>query len=158
MLAFHNDAGLKDFVLAELARHREAERLLQGHGYWEDGKGCAVGCTLEAVRVRAVLADEIKHLTDIPKNVVLTLARDLETIVAQRMKKTREAAAQRCVSAAGRALWRPRNTPLQGRLANALTGARIRASDRAMLCRRHVKIRDDARVSRTARRVRRTRP
>jgi uncharacterized protein (DUF2336 family) len=35
-----------------------------------------------AVRVRAVLAEEIKHLTGIPKNVVLALARDLETIVA----------------------------------------------------------------------------
>ena len=35
-----------------------------------------------AVRVRAALAEEIKHLTNIPKDVVLTLARDLEQIVA----------------------------------------------------------------------------
>jgi uncharacterized protein (DUF2336 family) len=35
-----------------------------------------------AVRVRAALAEEIKHLTNIPKDVVLALARDLETIVA----------------------------------------------------------------------------
>jgi uncharacterized protein (DUF2336 family) len=35
-----------------------------------------------AVRVRAILADEIKHLTNVPKNVVLTLAQDLEQVVA----------------------------------------------------------------------------
>jgi uncharacterized protein (DUF2336 family) len=35
-----------------------------------------------AVRVRAALAEEIKHLTNIPKDVVLALARDLEQIVA----------------------------------------------------------------------------
>jgi uncharacterized protein (DUF2336 family) len=35
-----------------------------------------------AVRVRAVLAEEIKHLTNIPKDVVIALARDLEHVVA----------------------------------------------------------------------------
>ncbi len=35
-----------------------------------------------AVRVRAILADEIKHLANVPKQVVLTLAHDLEQIVA----------------------------------------------------------------------------
>ena len=35
-----------------------------------------------AARVRAVLADEIKHLTTVPKDVVLALARDLDHIVA----------------------------------------------------------------------------
>jgi len=35
-----------------------------------------------AVRVRAVLAEEIKHLTNIPKDVVVALARDLEHVVA----------------------------------------------------------------------------
>jgi uncharacterized protein (DUF2336 family) len=35
-----------------------------------------------AVRVRAALSEEIKHLTNIPRNVVLALAGDLEKIVA----------------------------------------------------------------------------
>jgi uncharacterized protein (DUF2336 family) len=35
-----------------------------------------------AVRVRAILADEIKHLVNVPKQVVLTLAHDLEQIVS----------------------------------------------------------------------------
>ncbi len=51
MQAFHDDPELKNFVLGQLAQHREADRLVKGH-YWERGKGCAVGCTLEAVRLR----------------------------------------------------------------------------------------------------------
>ena len=35
-----------------------------------------------AARVRAVLAEEIKHLANVPRDVVLALARDLEHIVA----------------------------------------------------------------------------
>jgi uncharacterized protein (DUF2336 family) len=35
-----------------------------------------------AVRVRAILAEEIKHLVHVPKNVVLALAHDLEQVVA----------------------------------------------------------------------------
>ena len=38
--------------------------------------------TDSAVRVRAILAQEIKHLHNVPRDVVLTLARDVETIVA----------------------------------------------------------------------------
>jgi uncharacterized protein (DUF2336 family) len=38
--------------------------------------------TDSAVRVRAALAEEIKHLTNVPKDIILALARDVETIVA----------------------------------------------------------------------------
>ena len=38
--------------------------------------------TDSAVRVRAILAEEIKHLSNVPKDVVLALARDVETIVS----------------------------------------------------------------------------
>src|SRR5690349_7382454 len=58
MQAFNNDDGLKRFVLDQLAAHREADRLVKGT-YWEDGKGCAVGCTLEAVRLRC--GKKIEH-------------------------------------------------------------------------------------------------
>ena len=49
LIAFNGKPELKAFLLDQLAKHRAAERLLQGHGYWKGGKGCAVGCTLEAV-------------------------------------------------------------------------------------------------------------
>jgi hypothetical protein len=45
MLAYHNDPALKDKLLANLAAHAQADELIQGQ-YWEDGKGCAVACTL----------------------------------------------------------------------------------------------------------------
>jgi hypothetical protein len=49
MFAFHNDAGMKSTILAGLATHRAADEIVQGR-YWENGKGCAVGCTLESIR------------------------------------------------------------------------------------------------------------
>jgi len=50
MRAYHNDPALKARLLAEMAGHREADRLVQGV-YFEqtngDWKGCAVGCLLQ---------------------------------------------------------------------------------------------------------------
>ena len=46
MQAFHNDQAIKDKYLARVIAHREADNIIRGTG-WEDGKGCAVGCTLE---------------------------------------------------------------------------------------------------------------
>jgi hypothetical protein len=45
LIAYHNDAAIKTAIMAQLARHREADELVKGQ-YWEDGKGCAIGCTL----------------------------------------------------------------------------------------------------------------
>ena len=45
MLAYHNDPSIKAKLLAALEDHATNDRLLKGH-YWENGKGCAVGCTL----------------------------------------------------------------------------------------------------------------
>ena len=47
MLAYHNDPAIKAKYLTRVQAHRAADSLIQGTG-WEDGKGCAVGCTLEA--------------------------------------------------------------------------------------------------------------
>lgn len=47
MLAFHGDQAIKDKYIARVKAHREADRLIRGQG-WENGRGCAVGCTLEA--------------------------------------------------------------------------------------------------------------
>lgn len=48
MLAYHSDEKLKQSVLAQMRAHREADTLVQGHGYWKDGKGCAVGCLIHS--------------------------------------------------------------------------------------------------------------
>lgn len=47
MKAYHGDHALKAQVMKELAEHREADRLVKGQ-YWEDGKGCAVGCLVKS--------------------------------------------------------------------------------------------------------------
>jgi hypothetical protein len=46
--AYHNDLKLKERVLLKMDAHRKADELVQGYGYWEDGKGCAIGCLIES--------------------------------------------------------------------------------------------------------------
>jgi hypothetical protein len=50
MLAYHNDPAIKSKLLADLQAHADADRLVKGQ-YWENGKGCAVGCTLHSLGV-----------------------------------------------------------------------------------------------------------
>jgi hypothetical protein len=47
MLSFHNDPKVKEKYLKRVRRHRLADEIVKGH-YWENGKGCAVGCTLHS--------------------------------------------------------------------------------------------------------------
>jgi hypothetical protein len=46
MRSFHGDDAIKQKYLDRVRKHRELDNIIQGTG-WEDGKGCAVGCTLE---------------------------------------------------------------------------------------------------------------
>ncbi len=46
MIAFHNDPKVKEKYLTRVIAHQKADNLIRGTG-WENGKGCAVGCTLE---------------------------------------------------------------------------------------------------------------
>ncbi len=46
MKAFHGKASIKKKYLARVKKHYELDEIVQGV-YWENGKGCAVGCTLE---------------------------------------------------------------------------------------------------------------
>lgn len=46
MQAYLNKPNLKNEVLAQMAMHREEDNLVKGQ-YWEDGKGCAVGCLIK---------------------------------------------------------------------------------------------------------------
>jgi hypothetical protein len=47
MKAFHNDPGVKEKYLARVRAHKAADEIVKGK-YWEDGKGCAVGCTIHS--------------------------------------------------------------------------------------------------------------
>src|ERR1700737_2945176 len=47
MLSFHSQQSIKDFYLARVRAHREADEIIHGT-YWENGKGCAVGCTVHS--------------------------------------------------------------------------------------------------------------
>ena len=44
--AYHGKPALKAKYLSRVRQHREADELIKGQ-YWQNGKGCAVGCTLE---------------------------------------------------------------------------------------------------------------
>lgn len=45
LIAFHGKQSIKDKLLAQLQAHYEADEIIKGI-YWENGKGCAVGCTV----------------------------------------------------------------------------------------------------------------
>jgi hypothetical protein len=46
MLSFHNDISIKEKYVNRVIKHRELDNIIKGIG-WLNGKGCAVGCTLE---------------------------------------------------------------------------------------------------------------
>jgi hypothetical protein len=47
MKAFHGSIELKEKILKQLVAHYEADEIIKGQ-YWENGKGCAIGCTLHS--------------------------------------------------------------------------------------------------------------
>ncbi|HZT60966.1 MAG TPA: hypothetical protein VFA21_20345 [Pyrinomonadaceae bacterium] len=48
LIAYHGNPAIKEQYLARVREHREADKLIQGYGYWKNGKGCAVGCTIHS--------------------------------------------------------------------------------------------------------------
>ena len=47
MKAFHNEPKIKEKYIARVKAHQKADEIIKGK-YWENGKGCAVGCTIES--------------------------------------------------------------------------------------------------------------
>jgi len=47
LLSFHNDKKIKEKYVNRLQAHAEADEFIKGQ-YWENGKGCAVGCTIHS--------------------------------------------------------------------------------------------------------------
>ena len=52
MQAFHNDEKIKAKYLSRVRAHAAADEIIHGW-YWENGKGCAVGCTVHSDQHRA---------------------------------------------------------------------------------------------------------
>jgi hypothetical protein len=68
LLSFHNSQAIKDKYVARVKAHQEADNIIQGQG-WYEGKGCAVGCTLENYAhsqypVELGLPEWLAHLQD----------------------------------------------------------------------------------------------
>ena len=47
MKAFHNNPSIKEKYITRVQEHYQADQIIKGQ-YWEDGKGCAVGCTIHS--------------------------------------------------------------------------------------------------------------
>ena len=47
MIAYHGKQETKDAILAQLQGHYDADEIIKGV-YWENGKGCAVGCAVHS--------------------------------------------------------------------------------------------------------------
>lgn len=60
-LAFHNDSALAESVRAQIAAHEAADEIIQG-AYWENGKGCFIGCIAHGDSPR-----KVQELTGFPQ-------------------------------------------------------------------------------------------
>ena len=49
LLSFHSDPSVKKKYLSRVEAHAKADEIIHGT-YWENGKGCAVGCTIHSGR------------------------------------------------------------------------------------------------------------
>jgi hypothetical protein len=47
LTAYLDNPQIKTDILAQLEAHRQADQIIKGR-YWENGKGCAVGCTIHS--------------------------------------------------------------------------------------------------------------
>jgi hypothetical protein len=47
LIAYHGKREIKEKFLARVTEHEKLDHIVQLYGYWKNGKGCAVGCTLE---------------------------------------------------------------------------------------------------------------
>jgi len=62
MLAYHSTPAIKSKLLADLQAHADADRLVKGQ-YWENGKGCAIGCTLHSLGVARKSSNHAEYET-----------------------------------------------------------------------------------------------
>lgn len=68
MQAFLNDEAIKQKYVERVKVHQKADEIEKGF-YWEDGKGCAVGCTIEGsehdrYETELGIPSQIAHIED----------------------------------------------------------------------------------------------
>ncbi len=66
--AFHGKQEVKDKYIERVQAHATADEIVKGK-YWEDGKGCAVGCTIEGsdherYETELGIPEQIAHIED----------------------------------------------------------------------------------------------
>src|SRR5579859_3228482 len=87
MQAFHGKPEIKKQYLARIRAHRAADELVQGV-YWENGKGCAIGCLAEtAVCPHEVLEAQIA----VPMSLLFLVDRLFEGMSAAKAQEWPEA-------------------------------------------------------------------
>ena len=69
MIAYHGKSGIKEEYLARVRAHRAADEIVKGR-YWQQGKGCAVGCTIHssshsAYETELGIPSQLAHLEDV---------------------------------------------------------------------------------------------
>jgi len=81
MIAFHGKPETKQFYLGRVLEHQQADEIVKGT-YWEDGKGCAVGCTLHSSDHKAYESE-----MGVPEWLALVEDRIFEGMSNERAKK-----------------------------------------------------------------------
>lgn len=69
MLAYHNNPEIKEKYMARVQGHAKADEFIHGT-YWENGKGCAVGCTIHS-------SDHMAYETELGIPVMLARLEDV---------------------------------------------------------------------------------
>lgn len=67
MRAFTGTAVTKEQLVASLEAHAKADSFRQHYGYWRDGKGCAVGCSLRDFEANEADHSAYEKLFGIPR-------------------------------------------------------------------------------------------
>jgi len=87
MVAYLGDPDLKARVLAGLEAHRAADEIVQGV-YWENGRGCAVGCVLHDLNPRRPASDHTRFEDElgIPEQLAWLIDGIFEALPAEHAK------------------------------------------------------------------------
>ena len=70
LYAFHNKQSLKEKYVKRVEAHYKADEIVQGI-YWENGKGCAVGCTMEMDNDSVNIHRQMEKVLGIPEWLAL---------------------------------------------------------------------------------------
>ena len=66
LIAYHGKQETKDFYVARMEQHKAADEIAHGF-YWENGRGCAVGCTIHG-------QEHAKYETELGVPIILAIA------------------------------------------------------------------------------------